>query len=308
MSDNRKAKASKLNILIAIVIAFVAWVFVIYNYAPMKNVTYNDVPINYVGEVDLVQKGLGIETSTADTVDVTLNINRKNFNNISADDIYVAVDVTNAVEGRNGLSVDVTPPRDCTVERVSKDSINVEVVKGANKDVPLCAVYADANDNSLEPIATEMSYSMVSVLGASDNVEKVHIALLRVNFDDLVGGTKSFVETPIAVDEDGKELRHIIVLPSEISFDATAAVTKTVPLNVHLMKKSHDDELTYDMPNRVTIKGLDSTLRNINSIDSKEIDVTGITEATDITIDFILPDGVYIANKSLGSYVRVDVK
>ena len=308
MSDNRRAKASRFNILIAIVVAFVAWFFVIYNYAPMKNVTYSDVPINYIGELELVQKGLGIETSTADTVDVTLKINRKNYNNISADDIYIAVDVTNAVEGRNGLSLDVTPPRDCTVERLSKDSITVDVVKGANRDVPLTAVYGDTNDNSLEPIATEMSYSMVSVLGAADNVAKARVALLKVSYDDLVGGTKSFVETPVAVDEDGKELRHIIVLPSEISFDATAAVTKTVPLNVHLLKRSHDDDLTYDMPDKVTIKGLDSTLRTVNSIDSEEIDVTGITEDTDITIDFILPDGVYIANNSLGSYVRVGMK
>lgn len=308
MSDNRKSQVGKFNILIAIVTAFAAWFFVIYNYAPMKNVTYNDVPINYVGELELVQKGLGIETSTTDTVDVTLNINRKNYNNISADDIYVAVDVTNAVEGRNGLSLDVTPPRDCTVERISNDSINVEVVKGANRDVPLTAVYGDISDDGQEPIATEMSYSMVSVLGAADNVAKVQMALLKVNSGDLVGGTKSFVERPVAVDEDGKELRHIIVLPSEISFNATAAATKTVPLNIHLIKKSHDDEQTYDMPDKVTIKGPDKLLKSISEIDSEPVDVTGITADTKITIDFILPDGVYVARKSLGSYVAVVVK
>lgn len=308
MSNKQKAKASKFNILIAIVIAFVAWVFVIYNYAPMKNVTYNDVPINYVGELELVQKGLGIETSTADTVDVTLNINRKNYNNISADDIYVAVDVTNAVEGRNGLSVDVTPPRDCSVERISKDSITVEVVKGANKDVPLTAIYGDTNDEGQEPITTNMSYTNVSVLGAADNVDKVHVALLKVNSSDLVGGAKFFVETPVAVDEEGKVLRHIIVLPSEISFKAEAAVTKTVPCNVYLLKKSHDDNITYEIPDKITIKGPDKLLKNISEIDSSPVDVTGITEDTKITIDFKLPKGIYVANKSLGSCVKAVVK
>ena len=308
MTDKRQTKTSKLNILFAIIIAFAAWVFVIYNYAPMKNVTYSDIPIDYVGELELVQSGLGIESSTADTVDVTLKINRKNYNNISADDIYVAVDVTNAVEGRNGLSVDVTPPRDCTVERVSKDSISVEVVKGSNKDVPLTAVYGDTNDDSQEPIATEMSYSNVSVLGAADNVAKVRMALLEVNSNDLVGGAKSFVDTPIAVDEEGKEVKHIIVLPSEISFKAESASTKTVPLNVFLLQKSHGDGLSFNIPDKVTIKGPDSLLKNINEIDSEPVDVTGITEDTEIMIEYKLPKGVYVARKSLGACVKVAVK
>ncbi|MBQ0040924.1 MAG: hypothetical protein KBS56_02755 [Clostridiales bacterium] len=308
MSNNQKAKTSKLNILIAIIISFVAWFFVIYNYAPMKNVTYSNVPINYIGELELVQSGLGIETSTADTVDVTLKINRKNYNNISADDIYVAVDVTNAVEGRNGLSVDVTPPRDCTVERVSKDSITVEVVKGNNKDVPLTAIYGDTNDDTQEPIATAMSYSKVSVLGAADNVDKVCMALLEVNSNDLAGGEKSFVETPVAVDDDGKEVKHIIVLPGEISFNAKAAATKTVPLNVFLIRKSHNDGLSINAPEKITIKGPGSLLKNINEIDSEPVDVTDITEDTDLMIEYKLPKGVYVARKSLGNCVKVAVK
>ncbi len=51
MADNQKSKkVFKLNIVISILVSFVAWVFVVYNFSPMKSVTYTDIPITYVGE------------------------------------------------------------------------------------------------------------------------------------------------------------------------------------------------------------------------------------------------------------------
>ena len=127
MTANRKS-INKLNIVISIVIAFTAWVYVVYNYSPMKEVTYYDVPIKYIGEDSLEYMGLQVGESSNDTIDVTLNIDRKNYKEISATDIFVAADVSSAVQGDNGISLDVTPPGNATVEKTSISTITVTTI------------------------------------------------------------------------------------------------------------------------------------------------------------------------------------
>lgn len=308
MNTNQKKPIVKLNVVISIVIAFVAWLFVVYNYAPMKSVTYRNVPISYVGEIELTQRGLGIERSTADTVDVTLNVNRLYYNHISAEDIIVNADVTNAIEGTNGVSLVVTPPEDCVFERLSTKTISVEVVAGANKDVDVTTIYDDSSDSSVEPYPTRMSYRRVSVLGAKDNVAKVCGAVVEIHREDLSDGTKSLVVKPVAVDERGRVVSHIVVLPSEISLDATEGIAKTVKLDINVRDADHGDGKTVDYPKKVTIKGPADVINKIESIEANDIDVTGITEDTNINIVLNLPEGVHVAQKSLGLFAKVVVK
>ena len=308
MSDNERKKIVKLNIIISIVIAFIAWVFVVYNYSPMKNVTYKAIPIEFVGEDSLVQTGYGISQSSADTVDVTLSINRTRYNKITANDIQVTADVTNAVEGSNGISLDVTAPSDTAVVKTSITSVSVDVVAGSNKDVEVTGIYTDSTDDSLEPVISNMSYSKVSVFGAIENIEKVCCAAIRLSVNDVSDEPKSLLATPVALDENGKIVKHIIIFPNEISFDAVAGSTKTVKLVVPIRRSSHDDVNEVVVPESVTIKGSTDALRKINSIEAAAIDITGIAESTEIPIDYNLPDGITLARKSIGLSVQVVVK
>ena len=308
MADNQKSKKIfKLNIVISILVSFVAWVFVVYNFSPMKSVTYTDIPITYVGETDLVQTGLGIGKTTTDTVDVTLKINRKDYNKISAEDIVANVDVSNAMEGSNGLSVMVTPPEGTILENISNNSVSIDVVAGANKDVDLTSVYSDQTDPDREPIPTEMSYSRVSVLGAADNVAKVTAAVVRIDANYLGDAPKSFVAVPVAVDKKGKEVPHVVVLPSEISFKATEGTVKTVQLNVNVRDNSEVGK-TIDAPDTITIKGPATILKGIEAIDAEPINVSAIAEDTSIEIEPKLPEGVSLALKSMGISAKVVVK
>lgn len=306
MADNRKSRIYKFNIIISIVIAFIAWVFVVYNYSPMKTVKYMDVPITYVGEDVLTQKGYGILESTSDTVDVTLNINRINYNKISAEDIVVTADVTDVIEGENTVDLEITPPEDSSVEKTSESSVTVNVVSGLNKDVAVTAVYADIPDGNSEPLATDMSYSEVSVLGAEENVKLVDHAVIKLNSFDVGEKERPFVGNPIPVDSKGNKVNHIVVLPGELSFKAIAGTTKTVDLKMII--RGAADSISVDYPETITIKGRGSKLQSISSITAEPVDLAGIENTTSLPIEFNLPDGVFIANKSLGSEIKIDFK
>ena len=101
MSDNGRRI---INIIISLLAAIVAWTFVVYNDDPMTEVTYKDVPIIFEGEATLVNRGLGVSQVSSDTIDVKLRQMRIHTGDISANSISVIADVSEAVEGENGIA------------------------------------------------------------------------------------------------------------------------------------------------------------------------------------------------------------
>lgn len=308
MRDNERSKMVRINIVLSIIVAFIAWVFVVYNYSPMKNVIYKSVPIDFIGEDTLVQNGYGISSASQDSVDVTLSINRTRYNRISAEDIQVTADVSNAAEGSNGITLDVIAPADTTVVKSSASLLTVDVVAAGNKDVDVTAVYTDSTDETMEPVISNMSYSRVSVYGTADNLEKVCCAALQLSVAELSEDSKSFIGTPVALDENGQRVKHIVVFPSEISFDAAAGSTKTVKLTVPIRNTSHDKNMDFEVPESVTIKGSAQLLKTITSVEAETVDVSQISEDVSIPIAFSLPEGISVARRSIGAAVNVVVK
>lgn len=127
MTENRRSTINRLNIIISLVIAFAAWVYVVYNFAPMKEVTYYNVPIDYVGEETLEYRGYQLEEALEKKIDVTLKIRRIDFTKISEDSIEVRADVSEAVEGNNGISLEVIPPEESYAVSTSTKSVSVKV-------------------------------------------------------------------------------------------------------------------------------------------------------------------------------------
>ena len=120
MSDNGR---KIINIIVSILVAVGAWTYVVYNNDPNTEVTYKDIPISFVGEDNLANNGLGVSQVSADTIDVTLRQKRIDTNNISAADISVIADVSDAAEGENGISLQIRGPEGTQVAEAEKMGI-----------------------------------------------------------------------------------------------------------------------------------------------------------------------------------------
>lgn len=307
MADNRRSGVLKLNIVISIVIAFIAWVFVVYNYSPMKSVTYKSVPVTYIGEEELVQRGYAIEKTSSDTVDVTLKINRKEFNTTSADDITVTADVTGCVEGPNGIGLNVVPPEDSTLQHISTSTISVDVGLKETCTIDVTPVYVDSQDQGVEPVFTATNCSSVTLEGSAEGIARAKYAVIKLDADDVGDGERPFIGTPAVVDDKGKEISHIMITPKEINCTVAPGTTKTVPLKVNISDNSRNRK-SYEYPETVVIKGPTELLEKIRKIETEEIYTTGIYEDTALSISYILPEGVSIAASSLGEHIKVTVE
>lgn len=303
---NRKRKT--LNIILALTISFVAWIYVVYNYDSTCEMKYHDVPIKFVGEDVLADKGLSISKSSYNAIDVSLEQYRTDTKKISADNIIVIADVSNAVEGDNGISLDITGPEKTEVLEVETALISIRVEDSYREDFDVSVQYKNQIDNNHEPYASNMTYERITAIGSKSNIKKIDRVVAYISYTEVTKESRRFTVEPVAVDSRGEKINHIVILPSEIRFTAVVCTVKEVPLVTNIINNIDDQyNRTYEVDNRVTIKGPEEIINKIDSITTKKIDISNIYENKNIDIEYDLPEGVKIGQSSLGQKIKVVV-
>ncbi|MBQ0017653.1 MAG: hypothetical protein KBS63_00375 [Clostridiales bacterium] len=303
---SNKAK-SGLSIVLSLLIAFAAWVFVIINYYPTKDVTFHSVPIVFQGEDNLAYSNLAVEKASDESVDVTLNIKRSEIRNISDEDIQIIADVSDAEKGSNTIKIDVLPPEGASVVKKSRSTVNIAVDICESKTIDVAAVFGDASENGEEPVLESINSSTVVAYGTSDNLDRVSCAALRFKSSELAAGSVNFEMAPVALDNNGETVPHIVFYPRTVKGDAFAGVTKTVKLKLNI-----SDNLIYEKditaPEKITVKGSSEALEKINQIETEVIDLNSVSKDCEIALRYKLPEGVNIAQASLGEVLTVTAK
>ena len=228
MSENGR---KILNIIIAIVVAIGGWIYVVYNNDPMTEVRYKDIPVTFEGEEDLANRGLGISQTSTEVIDVTLRQKRIETSQITADDITVIADVSDAVEGENGISLQISGPSGTQVADAERRAIAVEVEESDTVEKEIYVEYRD-DPEGIEPVTSNMTSTRATVMGAKSEVERVDRVTALISHSDTNNRVWNFTTGLTALDEDGDEIEHLVIYPDEINFKAYTGVTKTVKLNV----------------------------------------------------------------------------
>lgn len=296
------------RMVISIITAAAAWLFVVYNYAPTIDVTYNDIPILFIGEDTLANNGYGVVESSVDSISVTLQQKRVDSAKVSADSITVAADVSEAVEGENGISLQISGPSGTQVIETSTSSIAIKVEEADRRDVDVFVKYSDVSDINVEPAAYNLSSTTVRVVGAKSVVDSVDSAVAFLSYADTSNGSMTFTRELVAVDKEGNIIPHMMVYPGDLNFNAEPAITKEVDLTVNTVDES-DDNYTRKVtaPKTIKIKGASDVLDDIDEVQTEEVDISRLYEDTEIDLTYVLPEGVYIANEDLGMTMTVKV-
>ncbi len=295
-----------LNIIIALLVSLGAWVYVVYNNDPMTEVTYKDIPITFQGENNLANKGFGVSQVSSDTIDVILRQPRVRTGEISAEDIVVIADVGDAVEGENGISLDISGPENTQVKEASKRSISVEVEAADSVEKEIVIEYLN-NATSNEPVTSAASSSRATVIGAASEIERVDKVAAQLELEATGNEPVNITSVLTALDKDGDPIEHVVIYPAEINFYAYNGATKSVSLIVDANQPDDDYDRTWTAPQEIVIKGSPNLLQNINQIHTQEIDLNYIYEDTELDLEYDLPEGVYVANESLGQKIKIKV-
>ncbi len=320
--QNKKAKTSKiLQILLAGIIAFGLWIYVVTVERTETEQTFYNVPVVLDGESVLEDRGLMLAGDSNPTVTLKLNGNRSDLNKLRSSDITVLVDLTRIYEaGEKDLNYTVSFPADVqnsAIEVVSRDpaTITLTVAERLSKEIPLEAAPSgqpasgfELDMDGVQMVYNERNISTITVTGPKDIVEDIASAKLPA---DMSGKKESFEErvNVILCDADGQRIESDLsaVTPSPHNVKLTVPVLqqKQVELTVDVVEGNgltEEDvqiELSYDT---LLLAGRPAVMKDFK--DRLSIGTINLGELTDLdnsenvayyTFEVTLPDNVQIS-------------
>lgn len=304
MLNSRKSK-----IIISLVVAIALWVYVVGEMDPQIKKTFRSVPIKYVNEQALAEKGMAVSSLGKDQMSVTLSGKRSLFTRMDSEDLSAEVDLSNAAVGTNELSVELNVPSGLESTHQSVSKVVVKVERRISQKKQIRVSYLGNYASGEEPTTLSISPSSVTVSGAKSLVRKVSYIRATVQKSRLSGKAASVTASLMPVDSSGYEVKDVVLSQKTVHIRTALYKTKSVKLNVSVKDSSDDSgNRTYDAPDRVTIKGPQSKLADIDEIKTKPIDISDIHKDTTVKIEPILPDGVELASDSGNLTMTVNVK
>lgn len=301
----RKSRISNRDMIIAIIIAFSAWFYVVYNIDPNITKNYKDIPITFGNIQSLNDNELAIKSADFDSIDITLTGKRSLLNSTREEDIVVSVDMTDAGKGENLLALNVKVPAGTMVRNKSADSITITVERLSSKEVETLAMYEDQIADTYEPTVTEKTPDTVEVYGAESLVNQVTYAKIPLDAKKIGKKAKTFSVKPIPVDKNGNAVKYITVSPNKMSVSVINSAVKEVALNAVVENAvGENGEIKYSYPQTVVIKGSPDDLSGIDKVNTVSIDFADVTESGFVELEYDLPEAVTVANASLGQVMK----
>lgn len=303
MENNRK-----INIILSLIIAFCGWLYVMYNVDPTTTRTFRNVSITYSNEKDLEAKGIALKSADKKSVEIEVEGHRSELNKMDDSDIKVRADLSDAGKGENTLSLRVQTPPKVSIVSKSDETVTVNTEAMDTRSVPGRVEYRTESTSGTEPIVEEQSSDYFSVTGAKSKVNEVEYVRIPVEEQKLTGKTHTYSVSVIPVDRSGDEITHVKVNPAKASVAVFKGSTKSVPLNIEVNNPANDEYLrTYSAPKKIEIKGKKEVLEKVESVSAEPADLEKMTESGRLALKYKLPDGVFVANRSLNLGITVNV-
>lgn len=300
---------NKVNLVISIVAAIVIWAYVVIAVNPVKDTIIRNVPVKLTNVDTLQDRGLTVTSDEEYTVDVTIKGARSEITQVTADDIEATADLFGYPKGNHDIKVLVTTPDNVTREDVKPDSVNVSIDEYVSVSKPVKVGFDGEFKNNTEPGFVSVLPEELEVAGAKSVVEKVSYVEALVDSEDVEDEEQTIEVEPRPVNEEGEIVDGLQMSQESIAVDCTLCYVKTVPLEVPVKGKVDSSlEVTEQTaPDTVTIKGIKEQIDKITKIKARTVDISDISETTEIPLEISLPDQVELAESSSDINLVVEI-
>lgn len=298
------------SILISVIIAIGLWFFVINDENPTIRMTYSDIEIDYLNEDLLQEEGLVVKDSDIPvTVKVVLQGKRTDLLAIKSSDITATADVSQCTKGDNYVDVEVHTPSSSTVSSVKPAQVRLTIESLVSRQKDVRVVFNGAAPDSTEAVCESISPEQIVVTGASSSVASVKNLRAVVNISD-VGAEETTLDVSLTpVDESGNEVTDVTLSSETARITVRLYATKTVPLVVETVGTSDPElDVSVEAPELVEISCPEDRIDEVIEVTAEPVDITGITELTEISLTPLLPEGVQLTSgkETVPAVIRVE--
>lgn len=288
---------NKLQKIVALISSTLLWFFVMDTQNPTINGSY-EVPIT-MANTPQFYKAIFEEK----IIKVKLSAPRSYFVDYGANNIRAFANLQNySAEGEYEIPVEASFPKGFELESITPNTIHVQLDPFIEKQMKVDVIVIGTP--ALNSVVREMvkSSENVTLVGPKNTAQRVSRVIGYVNLNN---NSKTFdLLVPIsAIDEDGREVRGVRVVPSSITVTVNIEnelVKKSVPViaDVHIPQGREIAEIVV-APKTVEIVGREEIINSVESIHTESLDLIANAKTFIGKLKLVLPEGVNCLRKEV---------
>ena len=286
----RLHKNTKIKI-ISLLSAIVLWMYVMAVVDPEDTKLYENIPITITNLNEIKDLGLVVDPDDNLVTSVYIKGKLSDLQKISANNIDVYGTVSNPIEGQNQLYLRASVNDKVTTEFKS-DTIVINLEKSIEEEknitVNITGVYKDNVDK------VDLDKTKVVVSGPRSSVDSVKYVQATFDANKESVDTKSTELELKALDSEMNEVDHVTLEFNKVTAKVSYFQQKQVKINP--IFSSNESNLVQDqdftiIPSEINIKGKSDVINNIDSINTKMINVDELGTNNKI-VNLDIPDGI----------------
>lgn len=299
MNKFKNSKAFRISL--SILVAFILWFYVSNIDSTPKDLSVNNVPVVFVGEDLLMERGLMMANCSHDTVNLALSGNTSVLSRLNTRELTVQVDLTSiTTTGQHSLTYKVSFPDSASnnsinIKDASVERITVDIVELYSKSIPVSGVRTGEPAEGY--MAGEMSFSEDTILVSGEQlaVSNIHHAQVSVDLEGASENIVTVVEFEL-IDFNGNVVDKSGFRTSVENIQVTVPILriKELPLEIKFIESPgsmrSNIKCTIE-PETVTVAGENRNISKLDSILLDEIDLSTVTQDTTFTVAIPIPAG-----------------
>lgn len=235
MAQEDKRKKNRIrNMILSIVIAVVAWAVVTYTTDPDITKTFTGIHVEIIGEDSLIENGYAV-INREDIPNMSVKMSGKRSDLMEAlDKTKVIVDVSDIkksgeIEVEGSVKVPISR---ITVEKLSSQTVPINIVKLETKEVPIKIVQTGTLDGKL--VKSELENKTVPVRGSKSDLKHIEEAQVKVDISKLTENSEGVYgySLMLAKDVEKEELETLIIDDKGIKVTNTIYEEKEIPIKI----------------------------------------------------------------------------
>lgn len=307
--------------IIALVFATMLWGYVLTDQKPIRVLTIPDVTTSFDGEAELLAQGLCIRGDRDEilrNVSVQVRAQITDYAYISANSITATISLKNISEARTyTLPVQATVASSLgVVQSITPATVEVEIDSLQNRTVPVTTTFSGVVPDGYWADMEAMSATTVlNVQGAKTDVSRITRAECAVSLEGRTSTIYSAFDVVLYDAEDQVIDKDVVVgtIPS-CTVRLPIYLMKTVQVDVansligtDNLAANHEMVAAVATPATVRIVGEQSVIDEIEGLLLEPINVGGMSSATTLEGELIVPDGVRLLD-NMNVSIQFDVR
>ncbi|MDO5516301.1 MAG: CdaR family protein [Clostridium sp.] len=307
-----KSKNGNLMVkIICVLLSLGLWLYITNVENPSRSYDVKSIPVELVNTDVIENSKFAIVPGQKFTVDLRVEGPSSEISKIRPEDFKIIADMSNYAlkPGQNTIPVQIMSyPENITIRNSGFLGIKVELEEFETKELTIKSDIKLSYKNGIHESDRKISPATVKITGGKSAVDKVDSAVISGEEKDIGKNIENSYKIKF-IDDDGNEVSGIESDVSSAKLSITVTAGKKVAVNLKTTGKIADGyELGgYDIePKYVEIIGDGS--EDMESIDTKELDLSSFTQDTEASVNLNLPEGITVMSGSDTIKVKLSIK